>query len=90
MVNSLVRTKSFSPRGGPSILGVVGMHREHAAYFTESGTYEGLHNTDRPFQLWNESWRAVDQHTLEQNRESAIQNAIHLPKQPEQKQENPQ
>ncbi len=76
--------------GGPSILGFVGMHGEHAAYFTESGTYEGLHNTDRPFQLWNESWRAVDQQTLEQNRESAIQNAIHPPKQPEQKQENPQ
>jgi RHS repeat-associated protein len=76
--------------GGPSILGFVGMHGEHAAHFTESGTYEGLHNTDRPFQLWNESWRAVDQHTMEQNRESAIQNAIHPPKQSDQKQENPQ
>lgn len=77
--------------GGPSILGFVGMHGEHAAYFNESVTYQGLHNTDRPFLLWNESWLAVDQHTLEQNRESAIQNAIHPPKQPEQpKQENPQ
>ena len=76
--------------GGPSILGFVGMHGEHAAYFTESGTYEGLHNTDRPFQLWNESWRSVDQQTLNQNRESAIQNMIHPPKQQQQKQENPQ
>ena len=76
--------------GGPSFLGFAGMHGDHAAYFTESGTYEGLHNTDRPFQLWNESWRTVDQHTMEQDRESAIQNAIHPPKQQEQKQENPQ
>ncbi|MGB9464873.1 MAG: hypothetical protein WBR10_07150, partial [Candidatus Acidiferrum sp.] len=77
--------------GGPSILGFLGMHGEHAAYFNESVTYQGLHNTDRPFLLWNESWRAVDQQTLGQNRESAIQNAIHPPKQQEQpKQENPQ
>ncbi|HET9182944.1 MAG TPA: RHS repeat-associated core domain-containing protein [Candidatus Angelobacter sp.] len=75
---------------GPSILGFVGMRGEHAAYFTESVTYEGLHNTDRPFQLWNESWLAVDRQTLEQNRESAIQNAIHPPKQQEQKPENQQ
>jgi hypothetical protein len=76
---------------GPSILGFVGMHGQHAAYFTESVTYQGLHNTDRPFLLWNESWLAVDQHTLNQNRENAIQNAIHPPKQPEQpKQDNPQ
>jgi hypothetical protein len=66
------------------------MHGEHAAYFTESVTYQGLHNTDRPFLLWNESWRTVDQQTLNQNRESAIQNAIHPPKQEQQKQENPQ
>jgi len=77
--------------GGPSILGFLGMHGEHAAYYNESFTYQGLHNTDRPFLLWNESWRAVDQQTLGQNRESAIQNAIHPPKQQEQpKQENPQ
>jgi len=73
--------------GGPSILGFLGMHGEHAAYLTESVTYQGLHNTDRPFLLWNESWRTVDQQTLNQNRENAIQNAIHPPKQ---KQENPQ
>jgi hypothetical protein len=41
--------------GGPSILGFVGMHGEHAAYFNESVTYQGLHNNDRPFLLWNES-----------------------------------
>ena len=75
---------------GASILGFVGMRGEHAAYFTESVTYQGLHNTDRPFQLWNESWLNVDRHTLEQNREHAIQNAIHPPKQEQQKQENPQ
>jgi hypothetical protein len=66
------------------------MHGEHAAYFNESVTYQGLRNTDRIFLLWNESWRAVDQHTLEQNRESAIQNAIHPPKQEQPKPENPQ
>jgi RHS repeat-associated protein len=77
--------------GGPSILGLLGMHGEHAAYFTESVTYQGLHNTDRLFQLWNESWLKVDQHVLEQNRESAIQNILHPPKQQtEQKLENPQ
>jgi len=67
------------------------MRGEHAAYFTESVTYQGLHITDRPFGLWNESWLAVDRHTLEQNRERAIQNAIHPPKQQEQlQQEKPQ
>jgi hypothetical protein len=76
--------------GGRSILGLMGMHGEHAAYFNESLTYEGLHNTDKPFQLWNESWLTVDKDklSLERDREHAIQNAIHPPK--EQKQENPQ
>jgi hypothetical protein len=32
----------------------------------------------------------VDQYTLEQNRENAIQNAIHPPRPPGQKQENEQ
>jgi RHS repeat-associated protein len=75
---------------GPSIFGFVGMHGEHAAYFNESVTYQGLHNTDRPFQLWNESWLTVDKDklSLERDREHAIQNAIHPPK--AQKQENPQ
>ena len=32
-------------------MGIVGMHGDHAAYFTESVTYQGLYNNDRPFQL---------------------------------------
>jgi hypothetical protein len=50
-----------------------------------------LHNTDKAFRLWNESWLTVDQDKLsiETHRENAIQNAIHPPKQ-QQKQENPQ
>ena len=65
--------------GGPSILGFVGMHGEHAAYFNESVTYQGLHNNDRPFLLWNESWLAVDQHQfpVDRTREQAIQHNIH-------------
>jgi hypothetical protein len=75
----------------PGAISFLGMHGEHAAYFAESLTYQGLHNTDRPFQLWNESWLTVDHQTLKQNREGAIQNMIHPPKQQEQpKQENPQ
>ncbi|MFN8009046.1 MAG: RHS repeat-associated core domain-containing protein [Terriglobia bacterium] len=56
------------------------MHGEHTAYYTESLTYQGLHNTDRPFNLWNESWLKVDRQLLEQKREKAIQDAIHPPK----------
>lgn len=65
--------------GGPSILGFVGMRGEHAAYFTESATYQGLHNNDRPFQLWNNSWLTVDQDKfpVERTREQAIQHNIH-------------
>jgi RHS repeat-associated protein len=74
----------------PGAISFLGMHGEHAGYFAESLTYQGLHNTDRPFQLWNESWLTVDKDkiSLERDREHAIQNAIHPPK--EQKQENPQ
>src|SRR5206468_3499543 len=36
------------------------MHGEHTAYYSESLTYQGLHNTDRPTGLWNESWVLVD------------------------------
>src|SRR4029077_9199801 len=77
--------------GGPSILGFLGMHGEHAAYFNESVTYQGLHNTDRTLNLWNESWLTVDKDKLsiERDREHFIQQAIHPPKQ-EQKQDNPQ
>lgn|GEM_PF-2333896 len=74
--------------GGPGILGLVGMHGEHAAYFTESVTYQGLHNTDRPFALWNESWLKVDRHQLEQKREQAIQDILHPQKPQDQKKEN--
>lgn len=63
--------------GGPSILGFLGVRGEHAAYFVESATYQGLHNTDKPFRLWNESWLKLDQHQLEQTRENHIQDAMH-------------
>jgi len=76
--------------GRPSVLGLISMHYEHTAYFNESVTYQGLHNNDRIFLLWNESWRAVDQHTLKQNRERAIQNAIHPPTQEQPKPGNAQ
>jgi len=69
--------------GGPSILGLLGERGEHAAYFTESVTYQGLRNTDQTLNLWNESWLAADNDKLsiERNREESIQNAIHPPKQ---------
>jgi RHS repeat-associated protein len=70
--------------GGPSILGFVGMRGEHAAYFTESATYQGLHNNDKPFQLWNNSWLTVDQDKfpVEKTREQAIQHVLHPDKVP--------
>jgi hypothetical protein len=74
---------------GPFAL--LGMHGEHAAYFNESVTYQGLHNTDRTANLWNESWLTVDKDKLsiERDREHFIQQSIHPPKQ-EQKQGNTQ
>ena len=68
------------------------MRGEQAAYYTESVTYQGLHNTDRPFALWNESWlkvdrQQVDRQQIEQKREQAIQDILH-PKPQEQKKEN--
>jgi len=47
---------------------------------------QGLHNTDRAFGLWNESWIGPNktQVSVEQHREEDIQNAIHPPKQQEQ------
>jgi RHS repeat-associated protein len=42
---------------GPGLFGVLKGHFEHPAYYVESVTYQGLHNTDRGFGLWNESWR---------------------------------
>jgi RHS repeat-associated protein len=70
--------------GGPSVLGFVGMRGEHAALWNESLVYQGLHNTDRPFQLWNESWLAVDQHKLpvDKTREQSIQHFLHPKKVP--------
>ena len=69
---------------GPSILGFVGMHGEHAAYFTESVTYQGFHNNDRPFRFWNNSWLRVDQDKfpVEKTREQAIQHELHPDKVP--------
>jgi hypothetical protein len=59
------------------------MHGEHAALYSESLVYQGLHNTDRTANLWNESWLAVDKDklSLEKDREFSIQNVIHPPKQ---------
>jgi RHS repeat-associated protein len=58
-------------------------HLEQPAYYTESVTYQGLHNTDLILNLWNESWLKVDKDKLsiEADRENSIQNAIHPPKQ---------
>jgi len=64
------------------------MHGEHTAYYSESLTYQGLHNTDRPTGLWNESWVLVDRQLLEQKREKAIEDVLHPPKKPNQEQEN--
>jgi len=61
------------------------MHYEHKAYFNESATYQGLHNNDCIYWLWNKSWRTVDQHMMEQKRESAIQDEIHRTQQEQQK-----
>lgn len=71
--------------GGPGIFGLAGMHGEHTAYYTESVTYQGLHNTDRPFGLWNESWLKVDRQKLEEKREQAIQDILHPKKAEEEK-----
>src|SRR6267154_4538174 len=75
---------------GKGPFAILGMHGEHAAYFNESVTYQGLHNTDRTANLWNESWLTVDKDKLsiEKDREHSIQQAIHPPK-PEQKHGNP-
>jgi RHS repeat-associated protein len=76
---------------GNGLLGLFQGHFEHPAYYTESVTYEGLHNTDKAANLWNESWLAVDKDKLsiEKDREHFIQQAIHPPKQG-QKEDNSQ
>jgi RHS repeat-associated protein len=80
-LDAAVTTHEGAHAGIGPLFGFIGMRGEHAGYFTESVTYQGLHNTDRVFQLWNESWLAVDRATLEQNRERAIQIALNTPKQ---------
>src|SRR5262249_38598950 len=67
---------------GNGLKGLFQGHFEHPAYYTESVTYQGLHNTGKAFGLWNESWIEPDktQISVEQHREAAIQNAIHPPK----------
>ena len=44
----------------------------------ESVTYQGLHNTDKPFTLWDEAWPGLDQrqYPLEQIREQGIQHNV--------------
>lgn len=76
---------------GDGLPGLFKGHFEHSAYFAESATYQGLHNTDKVANLWNESWLTVDKDKLsiERDREYFIQKAIHPPKQ-DQKQEKPQ
>jgi RHS repeat-associated protein len=63
----------------PGVFSFLGMRGEHAAYFVESVTYQGLHNTDRTENLWNESWLTVDKDkfSIERDREHSIQQAIH-------------
>ena len=69
--------------GWPSVLALLRMRGEHAAYWNESLTYQGLQNTDRPFQLWNENWLAVgSQQLVDKTREQAIQHLLHPDKVP--------
>jgi RHS repeat-associated protein len=65
---------------GRFIVPFLTMSRERTALFTESFTYQGLRNTDRVFNLWNESWRTVDNLTLDKNRKTAIENILNPPK----------
>ena len=62
---------------GRGPFGVFGFHFEHEAYWNESIVYQGLHNTDRAFGLWNESWATLDEKAFNQTREQAVQHAIH-------------
>jgi RHS repeat-associated protein len=62
---------------GPSVFGFLGMHGEKAAYTNESIIYEGLHNTDRPTLLWNESWAILDEKTINQTGDQAVQRVLH-------------
>jgi len=68
--------------GPPAILGFIGGQFEKAAYTNESIIYQGLHNTDRPTRLWNESWATLDEKTLDQTRDQAVQHVLHPDKVP--------
>jgi RHS repeat-associated protein len=71
---------------GNGIRGWFQGHFEKPAYYTESVTYQGLHNTDRPFGLWDESWAKLDQHQIDEKRKKAIEDNIHPKKEPQQPQ----
>jgi RHS repeat-associated protein len=51
-------------------------HGERTALFSESATYQGLHNTDTVFKLWDESWAKVDRQQMETKRDNAIQKEL--------------
>jgi hypothetical protein len=51
-------------------------HTERTALYTESTVNQGPKNTDRPFQLWNNSWFQVDKTRQELNRDTAIQQEL--------------
>lgn len=62
----------------PSVFGFLDMSYERKAYWNESIVYQGLHNTDRTNNhLWNESWATLDEKTLNQTRDQAVQHALH-------------
>ncbi len=57
---------------GRGLFGLLGMHGEKAAYTNESITYQGLHNTDRVYNLWSESWLALSAEALDRKRQAAV------------------
>jgi hypothetical protein len=62
---------------GPGILGLLGMRGERSAYTNESITYQGLHNTDVVFGLWNENWLMLTPAQLDRQREQAVHDNVH-------------
>ena len=67
---------------GSSIPGIslLTEHTEPTALYNESLVNQGLKNTDRVFQLWNESWAKIDQERRELNRQTAIQTELNRQK----------
>jgi len=59
------------------LIGLMRMKGENAAYYTEGLVYEGLHQTDRIYGLWFESWRTLDKDLLEKTRNQAVYNFQH-------------